>query len=51
MEVPETRYAISGDVSVGYQVVGDGAFDVVYAPPFVSHVELPGRPSGWPSLS
>jgi class 3 adenylate cyclase len=40
VEVPETRYAISGDVSVAYQVVGDGAFDVVYAPPFVSHVEL-----------
>jgi class 3 adenylate cyclase len=48
VEVVETRYAISGDVSVAYQVVGDGPFDVVYAPPFVSHVEL-----GWdvPSLA
>jgi DNA-binding SARP family transcriptional activator/pimeloyl-ACP methyl ester carboxylesterase len=34
---PETR---SGDVSVAYQVLGDGPFDVVYAPPFVTHVEL-----------
>jgi class 3 adenylate cyclase len=40
MDVPETRYAISGDVSVAYQVLGDGPFDVVYAPPFVTHVEL-----------
>src|SRR5438067_279693 len=48
MEVPETRYAVSGDVSIAYQVVGDGPFDLVYAPPFISHVEL-----GWevPSLA
>ncbi|HEY3207657.1 MAG TPA: alpha/beta hydrolase [Gaiellaceae bacterium] len=36
----ETRYARSGDVSIAYQVTGDGPFDVVYVPPFVSHVEL-----------
>jgi len=40
MEVPETRYAQSGDVSIAYQVLGDGPFDLVYAPAFVSHVEL-----------
>lgn len=40
MDVPETRYAQSGDVSIAYQVVGDGPFDLVYAPAFVSHVEL-----------
>jgi class 3 adenylate cyclase len=40
LNVPETRYATSGDVSIAFQVVGDGPFDVVYAPPFVSHVEL-----------
>lgn len=39
---PETRYARSGDVSIAYQVVGDGPFDVVFVPPTVSHVEL-----GW----
>jgi pimeloyl-ACP methyl ester carboxylesterase len=38
--LPETRYARSGDVSIAYQVTGDGPFDVVYVPPFVSHVEL-----------
>jgi class 3 adenylate cyclase len=37
---PETRYARSGDVSIAYQVTGEGPFDVVRVPPFVSHVEL-----------
>lgn len=37
---PETRYARSGDVSIAYQVVGDGPFDVVFVPPTTSHVEL-----------
>jgi class 3 adenylate cyclase len=36
----ETRYARSGDVSIAYQVTGDGPLDIVYIPPFVSHVEL-----------
>ncbi len=40
MEIPETRYARSGDVSIAYQVTGDGPFDVVFIPPFTSHVEL-----------
>jgi class 3 adenylate cyclase len=39
---PETRYARSGDVSIAYQTVGDGPFDVVFVPPATSHVEL-----GW----
>jgi class 3 adenylate cyclase len=39
---PQTRYARSGDVSIAYQVVGDGPFDVVFVPPSSSHVEL-----GW----
>ena len=38
--VPETRYARSGDVYIAYQVVGDGARDLVFIPPFVSHLEL-----------
>ena len=29
MEIPETRYAKSGDVSIAYQVVGDGPVDLV----------------------
>jgi pimeloyl-ACP methyl ester carboxylesterase len=40
-EMPETRYARSGDGgSIAYQVVGDGPFDVVLVPGFISHVEL-----------
>ncbi|HEX9351702.1 MAG TPA: alpha/beta fold hydrolase [Gaiellaceae bacterium] len=39
---PETRYARSGDVSIAYQVVGDGPFDLVFVPGSVSHTEL-----GW----
>ena len=39
MNVPETRYARSGDVHIAYQVVGDGPFDLVFVPGFVSNVE------------
>ncbi len=38
--VPETAYAQCGDLSLAYQVVGQGATDVVFAGSFVSHVEL-----------
>jgi serine/threonine protein kinase/class 3 adenylate cyclase len=37
---PETRYAWSGDISVAYQVIGDGPFDLVMIPGFVSHLEV-----------
>ena len=40
MERLETRYARSGDVSIAYQVVGEGPFDLVYVPGWVSNVEL-----------
>jgi class 3 adenylate cyclase/pimeloyl-ACP methyl ester carboxylesterase len=39
MDIPETRYAKSGEVSIAYQVAGNGPFDVVLLPAF-SHVEL-----------
>jgi pimeloyl-ACP methyl ester carboxylesterase len=32
VKVPETRYARSGDVSIAYEVSGDGPFDVVFVP-------------------
>jgi class 3 adenylate cyclase len=38
--MPETRYARSDDVSIAYQVSGEGPFDVVLIPPLSSHVEL-----------
>ena len=39
---PQTRYARSGDLSIAYQVVGDGPFDIVFVNGFVSHLEV-----GW----
>src|SRR6266545_1290601 len=36
----ETKYARSGDVNIAYQVIGDGPFDLVAIPPFVTQVEL-----------
>ena len=39
MDVPETKYTQSGDVSVAYQVVGNGPLDLVMVPGFVSHLE------------
>ncbi|HET8632124.1 MAG TPA: alpha/beta fold hydrolase [Thermomicrobiales bacterium] len=36
---PRTRYARSGDLSIAYQVVGDGPVDLVLGPGFISHVE------------
>jgi pimeloyl-ACP methyl ester carboxylesterase len=37
---PETRYTKSGDVNIAYQVVGDGALDLVYVSGWISNVEL-----------
>ena len=34
------RYAQSGDVSIAYQVTGDGPFDLVLVPGFASHLEF-----------
>jgi class 3 adenylate cyclase len=36
---PATRYARSGGVNIAYQVVGDGRFDLVVIPIWVSHLE------------
>jgi class 3 adenylate cyclase len=40
VNIPETRYARSGDVNIAYQVVGDGPFDLVLVSGFVSHLDL-----------
>ncbi len=39
-ELPETRYARSGDVGIAYQVLGEGGLDLVLAYPWVSHLDL-----------
>ena len=38
-EIPETKYARSGDVHIAYQVFGDGPMDVVTSPGWISHME------------
>jgi pimeloyl-ACP methyl ester carboxylesterase len=37
---PKTRYAHSGEVSIAYQVFGEGSIDLVCVPGLVSHLEL-----------
>src|SRR5215203_3057845 len=45
-QIPETRYAQSGDISIAYQVMGDGLMDLILVPGLFSHIEfmheLPG---------
>jgi pimeloyl-ACP methyl ester carboxylesterase len=40
MSVPPTQYAKSGDASIAYQVVGEGALDLVLVLGFATHLEL-----------
>jgi class 3 adenylate cyclase len=35
-----TRYALNGDVTIAYRVIGDGPIDVVFMPGLISHVEV-----------
>jgi pimeloyl-ACP methyl ester carboxylesterase len=37
---PKTGYATNGDLRIAYQVIGDGPIDLVFTPPFISHVDL-----------
>jgi hypothetical protein len=39
---PQTLYTRSSDVHVAYQVVGEGPFNLVFVPGFVSNLEY-----GW----
>ncbi|NIS18124.1 MAG: alpha/beta hydrolase, partial [candidate division Zixibacteria bacterium] len=39
MEPIRTRYAKNGDISVAYQVFGEGDVDLVMVPGFISHIE------------
>jgi hypothetical protein len=51
-ELLEVRYVQSGDVNIGYQIVGDGPVDLVFVPGFISNLEsapllaLPDAPLG-----
>lgn len=38
MDQPPTKYARSGELSIAYQVLGDGPMDLVHVPGFVSNL-------------
>ncbi|MFO1304843.1 MAG: alpha/beta fold hydrolase [Burkholderiales bacterium] len=40
MHPPPTQYAQSGDISIAYQVSGDGPIDLVLTPGYISHLDL-----------
>ena len=40
MGLPEIRYARNGDVSLAYEVMGEGPIDLVFVGGFVSHLEV-----------
>ena len=39
IEIPEVRYARSGDVNIAYQIVGRGELDLVFVMGWVSHLD------------
>jgi class 3 adenylate cyclase len=39
-QLPPTRYAVSGEVNVAYQTIGDGPIDLIMIPGIVSHIEF-----------
>ena len=45
-DLPQTRYARSGELNLAYQVMGDGPIDIILVPGLITHVEflheLPG---------
>lgn len=43
----ETRYALSGDVRIAYQVVGQGSLDLVFVPGFISNLDLHWEDEGY----
>jgi class 3 adenylate cyclase len=38
-EIPSTHYVKSDDVHIAYQVIGEGTFDLLFVPGFVSNIE------------
>lgn len=39
-DIPETKYAKSGDINIAYQVIGSGPLDLVIVPGWISHLDL-----------
>ena len=51
VQLPDVRYARSGDLSIAYQVVGEGPFDIVFAPSLVTHAELQWKVRPWAAFN
>lgn len=49
-QLPETHYAQSGDVSIAYQVMGDGPIDLILVPGFITHIEYMHELTGFTSF-
>lgn len=49
-ELPETHYAWAGDVSIAYQIMGDGPIDIILTPGIISHVEFFHEVPGYTDL-
>ncbi len=49
MDAPEIEYARSGDVSIAYQVIGDGPIDVLLVP-FLNNLEYAWAHPLWPRV-
>src|ERR1700716_2251072 len=45
--LPETRYALSGDVNIAYQTMGAGPVGIIMVPGLVSHVEFMHELAGY----
>lgn len=38
--MPETQYAVNGDLNIAFQVIGESPRDLVYVPGWVSNTEV-----------
>src|ERR1700735_5058054 len=45
--LPVTRYALSDDVNIAYQTLGDGPIDLIIVPGIVSHTDFFHEFAGW----
>jgi pimeloyl-ACP methyl ester carboxylesterase/DNA-binding CsgD family transcriptional regulator len=50
VQLPQTRYAKSGDVRIAYQVVGHGPIDLVFVPGFISNLDIHWEDPGYAHL-
>jgi class 3 adenylate cyclase len=47
LTLPATQYALSGEISIAYQVMGDGPVDLIMVPGLVSHIEFGHESPGY----